>query len=469
MKEKYGALIKDLFFFTISTFIPKAISFFLVPLYTNYLTTAEYGIADLVSTTVSLLVPILTLDINDAVMRYTIEDKDDKEPFRIAFFMVLKSIIIVVIAFAINNIFNIFELDYQITIFCILNYIFISIYGICIAYLRATEKVKLLSIISILITIITVASNIFLLVVLKAGVIGYMISGCLGYAIVDIVVLIRINVLKLIKKEQEKNSNLKKQMLAYSLPLIAANISWWINSSADRYIVTAICGVEENGIYSVAYKIPTILQMLQSVFSQAWLLSVFREYKKENGSKYVSNVYEIYYVAMCISCSILIVLDIPLAKFLYANKFFEAWKYVPFLLISVVFIANSGFFESMLTLQKKSTFVAYTTILGALVNIILNFILIYNVGTIGAAIATMCGYFVMWISRIKVVMKGYKFQVNWGKQIIIYILLIAEAIVMLETRDYILCIGIVILIFLLNIKIIKNIIKQMVCKLKGAV
>ena len=126
MKEKYGALIKDLFFFTISTFIPKAISFFLVPLYTNYLTTAEYGIADLVSTTVSLLVPILTLDINDAVMRYTIEDKDDKEPFRIAFFMVLKSIIIVVIAFAINNIFNIFELDYQITIFCILNYIFIS-------------------------------------------------------------------------------------------------------------------------------------------------------------------------------------------------------------------------------------------------------------------------------------------------------------------------------------------------------
>ena len=66
-------------------------------------------------------------------------------------------------------------------------------------------------------------------------------------------------------------------------------------------------------------------------------------------------------------------------------------------------------------------------------------------------------------------MKGYKFQVNWGKQIIIYILLIAEAIVMLETRDYILCIGIVILIFLLNIKIIKNIIKQMVCKLKGTV
>lgn len=467
MKGKYGALIKDLFFFTISTFIPKAISFFLVPLYTNCLTTAEYGIADLLSTTVSLLIPIFTLDISDAVMRFTIENKKDSEPFKIAFSYVLRSIFIVIIVAVANSILKIIELDNQLTCFFVLNYIFVSIYGICIAYLRAMDRVSLLSGISILTTTTTIISNILFLLVFKMGLAGYMISGCIGYAIADTVILWKIDIFKLLDGINYLNKNLMKRMIAYSVPLIAANISWWINSSADRYIVTAMCGVEQNGIYSVAYKIPTILQMLQSVFSQAWLLAVFREYKNKDSSLYVAKVYEIYYVAMCVSCGILIVLDIPLAKFLYANNFFMAWRYVPVLLISVVFIANSGFFESMLTLQKKSKCVAKTTIVGAAVNIILNFILIYYVGIMGAAIATACGYFVMWVTRIKPVMKEYPFKINWFKQLILYVLLFLEATVMIVFQDFIVCISLTVIMCLLNIKIIKSIIRETITKLCG--
>lgn len=467
MKGKYRALIKDVLLFTLSTFLPKAISFFLVPLYTNCLTTAEYGVADLVSTTVSLIIPFLTLDINDAVMRFTIESKQDIRPFKFAFVSVLKGILIVITAVAINDIFHLINVDKYIELFFVLNYSFISLYGICIAYLRATDKVGVLSFVGIMITVVSICSNILCLLVLKLGLIGYMISGSVGYIIADILILIYIRADRILRTPAPIDNELKRQMLAYSVPLIAANISWWINSSSDRYIVTALRGVDENGVYSVAYKIPTILQMLQSVFSQAWLLSVFREYKSENGAAYVGKIYELYYIAMSLACSALIVLDIPLARFLYAKEFFSAWRFVPYLLISVVFIANAGFFESMLTLQKKSKVVATTTIIGAIVNIVLNFILIYFIGAMGAAIATACGYLVMWVTRIGVVMQGYTFKVKWLKQAMMYVLLIIEGTVMVIFHNYAICIGILVIISLLNAKEIIQIAKMVCNKIKN--
>lgn len=460
MKGKYSALFKDLVLFTISTFIPKAISFCLMPLYTNCLTTAEYGIADLLSTTVSLFIPFFTLDVSDAVMRFTIENKNDAGPFKIGVSYIFKGILLIIIIVLINNTFKIIQIDRTLELFFVLNYTVISLYGICIAYLRATDRVGMLSVVSMMITIVTICSNIIFLVVLRAGLIGYLISGCIGYAFADLLILIRIKAFNIINSCKNFSNNLKKQMVSYSIPLIAANISWWINSSSDRYFVTMMCGVDENGVYSVAYKIPTILQMLQTVFSQAWLLSVFREYKNENGPKYVSSVYELYNVAMSISCAVLIVLDIPLAKFLYAKGFFVAWMYVPILLLSVVFIANAGFFESMLTLHKKSKIVAGTTIAGAGMNIMLNIVLIQWLGTMGAAIATVCGYLMMWLMRIRPVMNEYPFEVNWHRNIILYLLLVFEIFVMLAFQNYYICIALVICMCVLSMDIIKRIIKQ---------
>lgn len=451
---KYGSLLKDLFLFTLSTFIPKAISFFLVPLYTNCLTTAEYGVADLVSTTVGLAIPLITLNINDAVMRFTIENKEDARPFQIAFLSIVKGILLISGFVCLNMALRIIRIDHTVSLFFLLNYSFVAVYGICIAYIRATNQVALLSAISILTSAATVVSNLLLLLVFKLGMIGYMISGCVGYALADLIILWKIHAVRMLKSAGLMDKSLRREMLLYSTPLIAANISWWINTSSDRYILTAMRGVDEDGIYSVAYKIPTILQMLQSVFSQAWLLSVFREYKSENGPQYVSRIYELYYVAMSLSCAVIIILDIPLAGFLYAKDFYAAWKYVPFLLLSVVFIANSGFFESMLTLHKKTKLIASTTVIGAVVNTVLNLILIYYIGALGAAIATVCGYFTMWVTRIRPVLKEYPFEVNWTKQIIMYLLLVAEAIVMTITGNMIVCIVLAAVMFGMNYSVV---------------
>ena len=458
---KYRSLIKDIFLFAISTFIPKAISFFLVPLYTNCLSTIEYGVADLISTTTSLIIPILTLDVNDGVMRFTIESKKDSRPLKIAIDWIIKSIILIFILLVINDFFGFFPIERYLATFFLLNYIAISFYGVLIAYIRAIDKVGLLSSISIIVSFVTIISNILMLVVFNMGLFGYLFSGFIGYFIADIIICWKIKGTTIILGNKGIDKNLRKKMMKYSAPLVAANISWWINSSSDKYIVTAMCGVKENGIYSIAYKIPTILQMLQSIFSQAWLLSVFREYKEKSGPQYVSNTYEMYYASMSISCAALILLDIPMARFLYANDFFEAWKYVPFLLISVVFISYAGFFESILTLHKKSKIIAITTTIGAIVNIFLNFILINALGVIGAAIATMCGYLIVWITRIKPVMNEYYFKVNWVKQTILCVLLIMQAIALVVYKNYLWCVSFFITIVLLNVRIIMKIINSL--------
>lgn len=469
MNSKYHNLIKDLFLFAISVFIPKAISFFLVPLYTNCLTTKEYGIVDMIGTTTGLIIPFLTLDINDAVLRFTIEKKTEKKPLQVAYRLCFYGIVLLSVLVIFNILFGIYNINIRYQLFFVAQYVFTALYGINISYIRATDRVSLLSAISIINTIITVSMNILLLLVFDMGINGYLLSNTIGLFVVNVVIAYKINIKKLLYGISQKSVVLQKQMLQYSVPLVASNIAWWVNSASDRYIVTLFKGIAENGIYSVAYKIPTILQLLQSVFSQAWLLSVYKEYDKEDGNKFVENIYDLYNSAMCISCSFLIIIDIPMAKFLYAKDFFYAWKYVPVLLISVVFIANAGFFESIITLFKKSKIVASTAVAGAAVNIILNIILIYYLGVMGAAIATAGGYFVMWVLRVMVVEKDYPFYINWIKHSMLIAALFLEAFVMVKYQNYFICILLMLVMCIIDYKTLINIIKQFYKLLKRGI
>lgn len=77
-------LVKNVLLFALSNFVPKVLSFLLVPVYTSYLTTQDYGTSDLIITTASLVVPIFTVSIDNAVIRFTIENKQDKRAYRIA-------------------------------------------------------------------------------------------------------------------------------------------------------------------------------------------------------------------------------------------------------------------------------------------------------------------------------------------------------------------------------------------------
>jgi O-antigen/teichoic acid export membrane protein len=267
-------------------------------------------------------------------------------------------------------------------------------------------------------------ANLILLIPFKMGLEGYFIANCLGPFAQIIYLLVRLKCWKYIKLNNDKT--LEREMILYARPLIANSVAWWVNSASDRYIVTFICGVAVNGIYSVGYKIPSILAVFTNIFNQAWTLSAVHEFDSEDKGGFFSDMYNIYNFVITVFCSVLLIFTRIMAKFLYAKDFFEAWKFVPFLLIAFVFSSLSGYIGGIFSAVKDSKIFAKSTVIGAIVNIILNFILVICIGAIGAAISTIISYFVIWAIRVLNSKKYIKIKFYLLRDFLAYALLLIQ-------------------------------------------
>ena len=217
-------------------------------------------------------------------------------------------------------------------------------------------------------------------------------------------------------------------MRTYCIPLIFNDLALWINVFLDKFFVTTICGPSQNGIYAVANKIPTILATVYMVFTQAWNLSAIQEFDKDDKDGFFTNTYSLYNAIVILACSILIILNTTIAKVLFAKEFFEGWKYSSVLLIAILFNALTSFQGSIFSAVKDTGILAKTTIVSAIVNIVLNALLIPMFGVMGASIATVSSYVVMWIIRHRKLNKYIKLHRNFKVDIITYILLIVQVI-----------------------------------------
>ena len=425
-KSKYRELSKNTLLFTISSFGSKIISFLLVPLYTYVLSTTDYGTVDLMTTTVQLLIPILTINIQDAVLRFSLDEEcDEKEVIGDSLKIIGGSslLLAVVLFIVVKN--NLLHLDSQYLYFLFLSFVFGTTNNCFSMYLRARNKVSILTISGLMNTILTCMLNVVLLLWMKMGVTGYLVANVAGTGIAIIFMLFAGNIYK--EANFRGKNHLLRVMIPYSLPLVANSLAWWINNASDRYILTFFCGAAINGIYAVAYKIPTILSSIQTVFYNAWSISAITEFDEEDKDGFIGNVYSLYASASFLGCTALLLLNILIAKVLYSNDFFIAWKYVPFLLVGTVFNGIALFEGCIFTAVKRTKDVSITTMMGALVNTAFNFVLIPIIGATGAAVATMAGYFGVWAVRTLQLRKIVCMKVNWKVQILSSILLICQS------------------------------------------
>lgn len=225
-------------------------------------------------------------------------------------------------------------------------------------------------------------------------------------------------------------------MTSYSKPLMVNSIAWWVNNASDRYMVVLFCGLAENGVYSVASKIPSILNIFQTIFNQAWTLSAVKDFDPEDKNGFFTNAYKAYNCMMVIICSGIIVFDKLLAKFLYAKAFYDAWKYVPWLTIAIVFGALSGYIGGFFSAVKDSRTFAKSTVYGAVTNVILNLILTPLMGAMGAAIATAASYLEVWILRYLHSRKYIRIRIDLRRDFLSYILLVIQScLLLLELQE----------------------------------
>lgn len=450
--SKYGYLAKNTVLFTISSFGSKILVFLLVPLYTSILSTSDYGIADLITTTATLLIYVFTINIADSVLRFAIDQKTEQESYLSYGLKVLFSgslifgIIILVMWKG-----QILDWKDYCYLFLFIQFFSTAVYQIASNYLRAIDDIKGVAISGIVTTAVTVLLNILFLIIWRTGVVGYLASMALGPFVATLYCFFRIGkpIFYILKKNPSKK--IRKAMRGYSIPLIFNGVAWWMNNSIDKYFVTAICGAAQNGIYAVSYKIPTILTVFHSIFSQAWNLSAIKEFDKNDKDGFFANTYTMYNAILVILCSGLVLFNIPIAKILFAKDFFVAWKYSSVLLVSIVFSALSGFLGSIFTAVKDSKIFAVSTVISAIVNCILNAILIPMWGIQGAAIATAISFFLIWLIRLICTRKYIKWRINLVVDIVAYVILVIQVVLEhFENHNYvgqIICLIILLLLY----------------------
>ncbi len=466
-KEKYKYLSKNIFLFALNSFIPKVLAFALIPLYTNCLTTAEYGVSELITTTVAFLIPIFSLDICDAAMKFALQKNNDKKAvfsiaFRINGIGISLVLLLTIFMFAIGLI----KINSIYIIFFLIYYIFNSLHNLFLLFCKGIDRVNSIVFSSIINSLTTIILNIVLLVVFKTGIYGFLFANSLGIISSVVFTFIHAKLYNYFTREYSKI--MLKEMIKYSFPLIFNVIGWWINNASDRYIVAWMLGTGMSGLYAIAYKIPSILSTFQSIFSQAWSISAIKEFNKNDEDGFIGNSYQMVFYSLSLCCSLLLIFNIPLAKILYSNDFFAAWEYVPPLMISVIVNCMSSFLGGLYSATSNTKIISISAIIGAIINIVLNIVLIKLFGPYGAAIATLIGYFVVLIIRHIFLNRIIILKLDYKKIFFIYFLLVIETILGYYYLKYIyIQIIIFIVMFITNIKFIKVIYKKIFDLLKG--
>ena len=426
VSEKYKSLFKDTLIFALGNISSKIIVFFLVPFYTYYLTPDEYGISDLVFTVSQLAIPFFSLVIFDAVIRFSLERKDRPQDallvgLTVWFFGSL-------LAIAVTPFYGLYkaiaEWRWYVTA-----YISASILlSIELNYLKAVNKNALYSTICVLQTLSLACINILLVAHLKMGIKGYLIAYVSANIIAGIMAFVFGGLSEELKKAKYDIS-LAKKMVLYSSPLILNNISWWVIQSSDKFMLESMVSKTALGFYTVASRIPSLITVFVTIFQQAWGISSIKEMDSSNDSSFYRNVFDFYsfvaFLGGIILCTIIKpFMDVYVRSQLYEN----VWRYVPLLLASAVFSALAAYSGSMYGALKKSKNNMLSTMIAAIVNIVVNYVTILLFGIWGAMIGTVVAYIVLAFIRILDVMRFVNLGIDWNKLIFNSVLIMIQAV-----------------------------------------
>lgn len=461
--NRYKKLTSDTLIFAISNFSSKVLVFLLLPLYTNCLTTTEYGVVDLINNITNVLFPILSLSVIEGLLRFTYEKNVKRnEILCIGIISIIFSILVLLLMSPLVYLTNSSMKEYW--IYLLFVYSGYSISTTLSYYLRGINCVKAVAIQGIMQTAITVVSNIILLLFFNKGLFGYILSLILSYYITAVLIVIKTKIY-MDFNDLKLNITLLKSMLKYCIPMIPSKIAWWINNSADKYYIIALQSIAQSGLYSVAHKIPSMLTVITEIFNQAWQISAIEIYtsddEKSNG--FYGEIHQYYILFTMLGASFLIILSQILGGILFAKDYFVAWTFVPPLIVAAVFSSLSGFYHSIFRAAKMSKVLCITVVSGTIVNLILNYILICNMGTIGAAYATMLAFLVEWIISYIYARKCVELKINNVKVAAVSIIIIIESFVMGYNIRYKYYVSVIcfLLVFLLTYKAFKAILLKL--------
>jgi O-antigen/teichoic acid export membrane protein len=406
-------LIKNIMIYAVGNFGSKFLNLILLPFYSYYLTPNEYGYFDLIMATLIFTIPIITFQINEGLYRYLLDVTEKNKKIDIisnSLLIILRNLII---ANAIYLVFVQFiNIQYK---YIILIQVDLSIiYSIWTQIARGIRDNIYFSIASVLLTFITLISNMVLIIIFNLGLDALFISNIIALIIAIAYLESTIKVRNYINIKF-KNRMLRKELTAYSIPLIPTVVNWWFMNVSDRFMLNFFLGTEATGIYAVANKFPSILVMINSIFYLAWQESAIIEYSSHDKNKFYTKMFNQLMTLALSSVVVLLAFTKMIISVMISSSFNSSWRYIPFLYMSTIFSLFASFYGTGYLSSKETKAAFYTSILGSVLNVILNIVLIPIIGIQAASLSTMLAFLVMWLARLIHTKKYYIISINKSK------------------------------------------------------
>ncbi len=410
--------------------LTQIISLLLMRFVTGNISPEEYGFFNLIATVSNLAIPLVTLQIADAVFKFVLKSESEnekKEYFSICFFVSFISIAFIYgIVFCISLFVDIPHVFLVATY--IASYALLSIYH---KITRSLNKNKVFVTGNLIKTFIFLALEIVLISVFDMGIEALLLAHIISLAFALIFTEIRIRALKYFDLKSLKIAPFKK-MLCFSIPLIPNAVFWWLTSSINSVIVTARLGMGINGIYAVSSKFASVLSLVTGVLNMSWQDTAIAEYEKDGFKEFLTKTFNTYVKLIFSAIAVIIPFVSLVLPFMIDPSYYDSIPYTPFLLIVSGMSAMSGFMAQIFAGKGKTKTILTTSIFGMLANILVIFVLVDKVGLWAAVWGAMAADLILFISRCFLARKEFAKGFECFSFVLVFVTMVISVILYLK-------------------------------------
>ena len=396
-KNRIAFLLGNTLVFALGGLAIKAVSLVLMPLYTTALTAGEYGTAELLNSAIEIVLPLLSAGVVEALYRFSIDDDVPKgELFAGSLVVLGGGVVCAGVACALGRV--LWNMEHAAAFFVL--FCSVCVFKATTQLARGLGHVRRFVLYGLINALAMVVSTYLLLVRAHTGIEGYLWSYTIGYLVGGLVAFLGSAEYRLLAPFRIDRALLRR-MLVYSLPLVPNLLSWWLVSVSGRYVVLWGSGVVAAGLFTAASKMPALVNIVASVFQQAWQYSTAREIDSPDRGAFFGSVLRGYSLATLSTAGLVIALNRPISRVMLQAEFAEGWRYVPLLMLVASFGVISIFFESFYQALKNSGVLMASTALGAGVNVVLGVALVPFMGPWGAGLAGAVAYMLVLVVRAR--------------------------------------------------------------------
>ncbi|MDC3105307.1 oligosaccharide flippase family protein [bacterium] len=426
-----NTLISNMSLYTIGNMLPKAASFFLLPIYTSYLDPSEFGIVGAMTVIVAFLSIFLTLNFERSIFRLMYDYKDDESQK-----IFLGTIFIWVFIFSSSVVITLFLCkDYVSKFYTSIDFypyflisiltVYFTIFGeIPRVFLQVKQRAKTFVLLSLVQFILTNCSILYFVVYLQMKADGYLLGGLISAVLM--LPFFLWYTCKIVSFTFDKN--IFKVVSKFSLPIFPAVISAQLINLSDRVFIEKYLSITDLGLYSLAYSIAGIVLVFTSSFKKAYdpfFYKIANTLKQEEAKEVLKKTNTIYYIVTLLVCFFIAIVSKEIIELFFNENYLEAYRVVPIICIAYAIFKISGLINLSFYQNKNTKLMMYISLASAVLNILLNFLLIPRYGYFGAAYATAITYFFMLLIKYYFSRNEFFIEINFKRLLFLSSILFA--------------------------------------------